>query len=141
MSAQPNNFKYTARPDLGDIGALLLAATWMAVIGLLNLFYAISVIAGSEIFITTASWLVGDARPWGWLMLFVALVQLAAAGGILLRRRWALWIGVASAVAHLAAAAMFISDSAPLAILLILVDLGVLGCLAILLEQRAGPRA
>jgi hypothetical protein len=135
--AQPNNFKYTPRADLGDIGALLLAATWMLLIGFLNLFYAISVIAGSEIFITTASWLVGDARPWGWLMLIVSLVQLAAAAGILALRRWALWIAVASAIAHSAAAVMFMSDSVWLGILLLLIDLGVLGSLAILLEQRA----
>jgi hypothetical protein len=36
MQANPNNFRY---------------------------FYAISVLVGSTIFITTASWLVGDARP------------------------------------------------------------------------------
>ena len=77
-TTQPNNFLYTPRPDLTGIGVLLFAASWLLVIGLLNLFYAISVIAGSGIFITTAGWLVGDARPWGWLMLIVAL---RAAGG------------------------------------------------------------
>ena len=89
-TAEPNNFRYTPRPDLTGVGVLLFAATWLLVIGLLNLFYAISVIAGSEIFITTAGWLVGDARPWGWLMLIVALLQLVAAGGIFAGRRWAL---------------------------------------------------
>lgn len=34
-------------------------------LGLLNLFFAIAVIAGSDMFITEAEWLVGDARPWG----------------------------------------------------------------------------
>ena len=95
-TTEPNNFLYTPRPDLTGIGVLLFAATWLLVIGLLNLFYAISVIAGSEIFITTAGWLVGDARPWGWLMLIIALVQLVAAGGIFAGRRWALWIAVLS---------------------------------------------
>lgn len=134
---QPNNFKYKPKPDLSTVGVLLLASGWMLLIGLLNLFYAISVIAGSETFITTASWLVGDARPWGWLMLIVSLVQIAAAGGILAGRRWALWIGVASAVAHIAAAAMFLSESVPLGILLILVDVAMLGSFAILMESRA----
>ena len=110
----------------------------MLVIGLLNLFYAISVIAGSGIFITTAGWLVGDARPWGWLMLIVALVQLVAAGGIFAGRRWALWIAVISVFGHIAAAIMFLSDSTLLGILLLGLDVTVLGSLAILMEERAG---
>jgi hypothetical protein len=77
--ANPNNFKYTARPQLPVVGEALFASGWLLTIGLLNLFYAISVLAGSHIFITTASWLVGDARPEGWLMLAVALIQLTAA--------------------------------------------------------------
>ena len=136
-TTQPNNFLYTPRPDLTGIGVLLFAATWLLVIGLLNLFYAISVIAGSEIFITTAGWLVGDARPWGWLMLIVALVQLVAAGGIVAGRRWALWIAVLSVFGHIAAAIMFLSDSTLLGILLLGLDVTVLGSLAILMEERA----
>ncbi len=134
---QKNNFEYTAKPDLNAIGVLMFAATWMLVIGLLDLFYAIAVIAGSDIFITTAGWLVGDARPWGWLMLVVALVQLVASVGVLAGRRWAMWIAVASAVAHVAAAVMFLSDSTLVAILLLCVDVGVLGSLAILIEDAA----
>ena len=116
---------------------LLFAASWLLVIGLLNLFYAISVIAGSEIFITTAAWLVGDARPGGWLMVIVALVQLVAAGGILAGRQWALWIAVLSVFAHIAAAVMFLSDSTLLGVLLLGLDVTVLGSLAILMEERA----
>ena len=56
-TTNPNNFKYTARPRLPVVGEALLASGWLLAIGVLNLFYAISVIAGSTIFITTASWL------------------------------------------------------------------------------------
>ncbi len=136
-TAEPNNFQYTPHQDLTGVGVLLFAASWLLVIGLLNLFYAISVIAGSGIFITTAGWLVGDARPWGWLMLIVALVQLVAAGGIFAGRRWALWIAVLSVFAHIAAAIMFLSDSTLLGILLLGLDVTVLGSLAILMEERA----
>ncbi len=136
-TAERNNFVYTERPDIEGIGVLLFAATWLGVIALLNLFYAISVIAGSHIFITTASWLTGDARPAGGLWLIVALVQLAASFGIVLGRRWALWVGVLSAIAHIVFAAMFLTDTAWLAILLMLIDVSVLGALAILMEERA----
>ena len=136
-TAQPSNFVYTRKPDLTRVGVLLLAASWMAVIGLLNLFYAISVIAGSTIFITKAAWLVGDAHPWGGLMLVVSLVQLTAAGGILFGKRWAIWIGVVSVLANMVVQLMFISDAAAPAILILGLDAMVLGGMAILLEKRS----
>ena len=113
--------RWLARPSF--------ASGWLLTIGLLNLFYAISVIADSTIFITTASWLVGDARPWGWLMLAVALIQLAAAPGVLLGRLGALWIGLLSVVGHVVAAIMFFPDSPWVAIVLLAVDATVFLCL------------
>lgn len=136
-AAQRNNFVYTIRPDLSRVGILLLAGTWLLAIGLLNLFYAISVIAGSEIFITKAAWLVGDLRPWGGLMLVVSLVQLVAAGGVLAGRRWAIWIGVLSVLANIAAQLMFISEVAAPAILLLGLDGMVLWSLVLLMPERS----
>ena len=128
-TANPNNFKYSARPRLPVVGEAVFASGWLLTIGLLNLFYAISVIADSTIFITTASWLVGDARPWGWLMLAVALIQLAAAPGVLLGRLVALWVGLISVLGHLVAVIMFFPDSPWVAIALLLVDAAVFACL------------
>jgi hypothetical protein len=128
-TANPNNFEYTARPRLPVVAEAAIPSGWLLTIGLLNLFYAISVLAGSTIFITTASWLVGDARPWGWLMLVVGLIQLAAAPGVLLGRLGALAIGAISVVAHVAAAIMFFSDSQWIAVGLLAVDATVLVCL------------
>ncbi len=61
-------------------------------IGALNLFYGISVIAGSHIFITTAAWLTDDAQPWGGLMVVVGLIQMASAPAVFLFRGWAIAI-------------------------------------------------
>jgi hypothetical protein len=127
--ANPNNFEYTARPALPEVLPLVLPGTWLLVIGALNLFYGISVLAGSHLFITTASWLVGDARPWGWLMVIVGIVQMAAGPAVWLRRSWAILVGVLSAVWHIVVAVMFASDSLVLSILLLLLDLTVLGSL------------
>lgn len=124
--AAPNNFKYRRRTDIAGMGALAFAGSAVLLLGLLNLFYAISVIAGSEIFITHAAWLVGDARPWGWLMLIVALIQLSAPISIWLGGRWGQWVGILSAASNIVAQAMFISDLPGLAILLIVVDLMVI---------------
>ena len=128
-TANPNNFKYIARPRLPVVGEAVFASGWLLTIGLLNLFYAISVLADSTIFITTASWLVGDARPWGWLMLVVALIQLAAAPAVLLGRMGALWVAMLSVVGHVAAAVMFFPDSPGVAIALLVLDATVFLCL------------
>ncbi len=128
-TANPNNFEYTARPRLPVVGEALVASGWLLTIGLLNLFYAISVMAGSHIFITTAAWLVGDSRPDGWLMLVVALIQLAAAPGVLLGKLGALAVGMLSVAGHVVAVIMFFPDSPGVAIALLLIDMTVLTCL------------
>lgn len=61
--SDPTNFKYTARPRLSGVGRLIFAGSWLLAISLLDIFYAISVIAGSKIFITTAAWLVATPVP------------------------------------------------------------------------------
>jgi hypothetical protein len=134
---QPNNFVYVQhRPSMPGLGSRLLVAGWLGLIGALNLFYAIAVLADSDIFITTASWLVGDARPWGWLMLIVALIQLAAAPAVALGRKPAIVIAVLSALAHIVFATMFMfSDSVPLGIILIFIDVNVLGASALAWEK------
>jgi len=133
--ANPNNLKYTPRPTLPEVLPLVLPGTWLLVIGALNLFSGISVLADSHIFITTASWLVGDARPWGWLVVIVGLIQMAAGPAVWMRRSWAIWIGLLSAGWHMVVAVMFASDSLVLAILLLILDLIVL---VSLIAGRAG---
>ena len=128
-TANPNNFEYITRPRVPVVGEALIATGWLLTIALLNLFYAISVLAGSHIFITTASWLVGDTRPEGWLMLIVALIQLAAAPAVLIGRLGAIAIGLISVLAHVAAAIMFFGDSPGIAIALLLIDITVFLCL------------
>jgi hypothetical protein len=125
------NFKYRPHPDIAGVGLLAFAGGAVLLLGLLNLFYAIAVIAGSDIFITHAAWLVGDARPWGWFMLIVALVQLSAPISIWTGGRWGQIVGILSAAANIVAQAMFVSDLPAIAILLILVDVGVIHALLV----------
>jgi hypothetical protein len=134
-AANPNNFQYVARPRLPVVAEAVFASGWLLTIGLLNLFYAISVLAGSHIFITTASWLVGDARPEGWLMLVVSLIQLAAAPGVLLGRLGAVSVGLLSAVGHVVALIMFFADAPGFAIALLALDLIVALCLVALVRS------
>ena len=127
VTDQPNNFVYTPRPSLPAVVPLILPGTWLLVIGALNLFYGISVIAGSHIFITAAAWLTDDAQPWGGLMVVVGLIQMASAPAVFLFRAWAIAIGVLSVLLHLVAAILFVDNSEGIAIALLVLDLVVLG--------------
>lgn len=135
-ATQPNNFIYTVRPRYPGLARLALAGGWLLVIGLLDVFYAISVIAGSEVFITTASWLVGDARPWGWLMLAVGLIQCAGGVGVWLGRRWALWVGALSICVHALGQVLVFSEYPAVAIALLLLDASVLFALFTTIGDR-----
>lgn len=88
-------------------------------------------IAGSTIFITDAAWLVGDARPWGWLMRIVALIQLSAPLSICLGGPGGQWVGILSAASNIVVQAMFISQLPALAIVLILLDVAVIPALTV----------
>ena len=138
-TANANNFEYVARPRIPVVAEALIPAGWLLTIGLLNLFYAISVLAGSHIFITTASWLVGDTRPEGWLVMVVSLAQLAAAPGVLLGRLGAWAVGLLSVVGHLVALVMFFPDAPGIAAALIAMDLVVAACLLALLRSTRSP--
>ena len=140
-AANPNNFEYVTRPRLPVVGEALFASGWLLTIGLLNLFYAISVLAGSHLFITTASWRVGDTRPEGWLMLVVSLIQLVAAPGVLLGRLGAVSVGLLSVVGHVIALIMFFADAPGFAIALLFLDLIVALCLLALVRSARSVAA
>jgi hypothetical protein len=125
------NFRYRSSPDIIGMGLLVFAGSMVGLLGLLNLFYAISVLAGSHLFITHAAWILGDARPAGWIMLIVALIQLSAPISIWLGGRYGQWVGIISAASNIAAQVAFFSDVPAVAVILILIDIGVIHALLV----------
>ena len=138
-SDQPTNFKYTPKVPVIEPGLLVFAATWLLVLSLLNVLYGITVIAGADIFIKESAWLVGDLEPWGWLMLVIGLIQLAAVGSIIRGTGWGHWVGIASVLGNMAAQVAFLSDVPIVAILLLLLDVGVIH--ALLVTRGGMPQA
>ncbi|RAG87298.1 hypothetical protein DN069_01855 [Streptacidiphilus pinicola] len=79
-----------ARPGLMTFAGVLLA-----LLGFLNGLDGIAAIANSHVFVGNAHYVFGDLRAWGWVMLALAVVQIAAAYGVLVARAdWARWTGV-----------------------------------------------
>jgi hypothetical protein len=85
------------------------AGVLLALLGFLNGLDGISAIARSHVFVGNAHYVFGDLRAWGWVMLILAVVQLAAAYGVLFARaEWARWTGVVVLVLNAFAQMAFI---------------------------------
>ena len=77
------------------IGMVVFASILLAVIGFFNMIYGIAAIANSHVFVANAHYVIGDLRAWGWVTLILSVLQLVAAGGILMGNQLARWFAVA----------------------------------------------
>ena len=76
-------------------GLIFFAAILLLVISFFNLIYGIAAIAHSHVFVANAHFVFANQRAWGWITLIIAVLQLAAAGGILAGNQLARWFAVA----------------------------------------------
>jgi len=76
-------------------GMVLFASILLLVIGFFNMIYGIAAIANSHVFVANAHYVFGDLRAWGWVTLILSVLQLVAAGGIVMGNQLARWFAVA----------------------------------------------
>jgi hypothetical protein len=76
-------------------GLVLFASILLLVIGFFNMIYGIAAIANSHVFVAGAHYVIGDLRAWGWVTLILSVLQLVAAGGIVMGNQLARWFAVA----------------------------------------------
>ena len=76
-------------------GMVLFASVLLLVIGFFNMLYGIAAIANSHVFVAGAHYVIGDLRAWGWVTLIISVLQLVAAGGIVMGNQLARWFAVA----------------------------------------------
>ena len=76
-------------------GMVLFASILLLVIGFFNMIYGIAAIANSHVFVANAHYVIGDLRAWGWVTLILSVLQLIAAGGIVMGNQLARWFAVA----------------------------------------------
>ncbi len=74
---------------------VVFAASLLGVVGSLNVIEGIAAIARSHVFIGNARYVIGDLRAWGWVVLILGVLQLAAMLGVLAGNQIARWFGVA----------------------------------------------
>jgi hypothetical protein len=76
-------------------GLVIFASVLLLVIGFFNMLYGIAAIANSHVFVANAHYVIGDLRAWGWVTLILSVLQLVAAGGVLMGNQLARWFAVA----------------------------------------------
>jgi hypothetical protein len=76
-------------------GLIFFASILLLVVGFFNLIYGIAGIAQSHVFVANAHYVFANLRAWGWITLIIAILQLAAAAGILAGNQLARWFAVA----------------------------------------------
>ena len=82
-------------PQVAIAGLVLFASVLLLVAGFFNMIYGIAAIANSHVFVANAHYVFGDLRAWGWITLIIAVLQLAAAAGVLAGNQLARWFAVA----------------------------------------------
>jgi hypothetical protein len=76
-------------------GLVVFASILLMVIALFNVVYGLTAIARSHVFVANAHYVFGDLRTWGWITLIIAILQFAAAIGVLFGNQLARWTAVA----------------------------------------------
>lgn len=74
---------------LAGFGAVLLI-----LLAFFNFLDGIAAINRSRVFTANATYVVGDLRAWGWTILGLAILQLAAGVSVLRGGEWGRWFGV-----------------------------------------------
>jgi hypothetical protein len=80
--------------DRGTGGAVF-AATLMIIGGCFGIFQGIALIAKGSFYVQpTNYWINTSASTWGWVLLLIGLVVLAAGLGVISGAAWARWLGI-----------------------------------------------
>ena len=83
------------RAEGGGYGLVMFASVLLVVVGFFNLIYGIAAIANSHVFVANAHYVFANLRAWGWITLIISVLQLVAAGGVLMGNPLARWFAVA----------------------------------------------
>jgi hypothetical protein len=91
--------EYEVHPAKGA-GWAIYAGTVVSVLGVANAIYGLAAVSDSGFFVNGADYVTGDLNTWGWIVLVIGVVQIAAALAIWREARWGPWIGIPSLAAN-----------------------------------------
>jgi hypothetical protein len=89
-------------------GWVLFAGIMIMMVGVLNIIWGIAAIDRSSFFVQDSQYIFSDLRTWGWIILVLGGLQLAAAFSIWSGGTFGRWFGIAAATVNAMAALLSI---------------------------------
>jgi hypothetical protein len=118
-SATTTPAKGTRRRTGEGFGLIIFACVLLLTVGFFNVIDGLVAITRSHVFLANAHYVIGDLRAWGWTTLILGILQIVAAGGLVVGNQIARWCGVGF-IALNAIAQMFVIPGYPVWSLLII---------------------
>ena len=118
-SATTTPAKGTSRRRGEGFGLIIFACVLLLTVGFFNVIDGLVAITRSHVFLANAHYVIGDLRAWGWTTLILGILQILAAGGLVVGNQVARWCGVGF-IALNAIAQLFVLPGYPVWSLLIL---------------------
>lgn len=113
MATRPVAGERAAARDSGDYpvegsGWVLFAGIMIMMVGVLNIFWGIAAIDNSRFFVQDTTYIFSNLNTWGWIVLIIGALQLAAAFSIWAGGSFGRWFGIAAATVNAIAALLSI---------------------------------
>src|SRR3954454_20658570 len=89
-------------------GWVTFAGVLLLIDGTLNVIYGISAIGNSKVFNNNADYIAGNLKTWGWITLFIGILQVLAAGALCRGALFGRLMGIFAAVTGAIAAVLVI---------------------------------
>ena len=78
-------------------GWLVFASIMLLMVGFFNIIWGLAAIVGDPYVVTGSDdqiTLIGDINAWGWVILILGVLEIAAGFGVLTLQQWARWFGI-----------------------------------------------
>ena len=85
-----------ADPDRG-YGWVVFAGVMFSILATINFIEGVAAVSNSSFFVGNAKFVISGLNTWGWVLIVISAIQLAAAFGIWAQVKGVRWVGVAIA--------------------------------------------
>jgi hypothetical protein len=118
----------TALPGEHEEGSgwVSFAGVMIAIVGIMNVIYGIAAIDSANFYVNNARYVFSDLNTWGWVMLCLGVLQVAASVSILGGTSWGRWVGIGTAGLNAIAQLLFLPSYPLLSLALFTLDILVL---------------
>jgi hypothetical protein len=82
------------RDDQRGYGWMVYAGVLLLVLGTLNFIEGVAAIDHAHFFVGNAHYIVGDLNTWGWVVMWIGVVQWIVGVGVFAKNQFARWSGV-----------------------------------------------